>query len=138
PLLQRIALDPILAKTKLIAEAWDAAGLYQVGTFPHSGRWAEWNGKFRDDVRRFVRGEKGLVPVMMKRLTGSPDLYEQGGREPYHSINFITCHDGFTLKDLVSESITRSTVKTTGTVRTTIRAGTAAAKAIRSRVLSNV
>ncbi|KWT90159.1 glycogen debranching protein GlgX [Candidatus Magnetominusculus xianensis] len=102
PLLERIAADPVLANTKLIAEAWDAAGLYQVGTFPNWGRWAEWNGKFRDDVRRFIRGEKGLVPVMMKRLTGSPDLYAQGGREPYHSINFITSHDGFTLKDLVS------------------------------------
>ncbi|MBF0456296.1 MAG: glycogen debranching protein GlgX [Nitrospirae bacterium] len=102
PLLERIAADPILATTKLIAEAWDAAGLYQVGTFPNWGRWAEWNGKFRDDIRRFVRGENGLVPALMKRLTGSPDLYEKGGREPYHSINFITSHDGFTLKDLVS------------------------------------
>ncbi|MCG6552988.1 MAG: glycogen debranching protein GlgX [Candidatus Magnetominusculus sp. LBB02] len=102
PLLERIALDPVLANTKLIAEAWDAAGLYQVGTFPHSGRWAEWNGKFRDDVRRFVRGEKGLVPAMQRRLTGSPDLYKHGGREPWHSINFITSHDGFTLNDLVS------------------------------------
>jgi glycogen operon protein len=102
PLLERIAADPVLANTKLIAEAWDAAGLYQVGTFPNWGRWAEWTGKFRDDVRRFVRGEKGLVPALMKRFTGSPDLYQKGGREPYHSINFITSHDGFTLKDLVS------------------------------------
>ncbi|WP_420264311.1 glycogen debranching protein GlgX [Candidatus Magnetominusculus dajiuhuensis] len=102
PVLERIAADPILANTKLIAEAWDAAGLYQVGSFPNWGRWAEWNGSFRDDVRRFVRGEDGLVPSLIQRLTGSPDLYEQGGREPYHSINFITSHDGFTLKDLVS------------------------------------
>ncbi|MBF0465525.1 MAG: glycogen debranching protein GlgX [Nitrospirae bacterium] len=102
PLLERIAADPILANTKLIAEAWDAAGLYQVGSFPNWGRWAEWNGKFRDDVRRFVRGEKGFAEAMMLRLIGSPDLYKVSGREPFHSINFITCHDGFTLNDLVS------------------------------------
>ena len=102
PLLERLAHDPVLAGTKLIAEAWDAAGLYQVGTFPAWGRWAEWNGKFRDDIRRFVKGDEGLVPAMATRLTGSADLYQTSAREPYHSINFITCHDGFTLSDLVS------------------------------------
>ena len=102
PLLERIAGDPVLANTKLIAEAWDAAGAYQVGTFPNWGRWAEWNGKFRDDVRRFVRGDKGMVPVLATRLAGSSDLYQGSGRAPFHSINFITAHDGFTLADLVS------------------------------------
>ena len=102
PLLERIAGNPVLANTKLIAEAWDAAGLYQVGTFPNFGRWAEWNGKFRDDVRGFVRGDKGMVPVLATRLAGSSDLYQKGGRAPYHSINFVTSHDGFTLADLVS------------------------------------
>ncbi len=102
PLLERIAHDPILAKTKLIAEAWDAAGLYQVGDFPSWGRWAEWNGKFRDDIRRYVRGDNGMIPTLATRLAGSSDLYEDDGREPFHSINFITSHDGFTLNDLVS------------------------------------
>ena len=102
PLLETLAHDPILANTKLIAEAWDAAGLYQVGTFPAWSRWAEWNGKFRDDVRRFVRSEPGMVSALATRLVGSPDLYQTSRREPYHSINFVTCHDGFTLADLVS------------------------------------
>ena len=102
PLLESLAYDPVLANTKLIAEAWDAAGLYQVGTFPAWSRWAEWNGKFRDDVRRFVRGEPGMVSALATRLVGSPDLYRTSSREPYHSINFVTCHDGFTLTDLVS------------------------------------
>jgi glycogen operon protein len=102
PLLERIAGNPVLANTKLIAEAWDAAGLYQVGTFPNFGRWAEWNGKFRDDIRRFVRGDKGMVPELATRLAGSSDLYQDDGRFPYHSINFVTSHDGFTLADLVS------------------------------------
>jgi isoamylase len=102
PLLERIAADPVLAQAKLIAEAWDAAGLYQVGTFPNWGRWAEWNGKFRDDVRRYVRGEPGMVPVLATRMAGSSDLYQASGREPFHSINFVTSHDGFTLADLVS------------------------------------
>jgi glycogen operon protein len=102
PLLERIAADPVLASTKLIAEAWDAAGLYQVGSFPAMDRWAEWNGKFRDDVRRYLRGEPGMVPELAKRLTGSPDLYRDAGRPPCHSINFVTCHDGFTLEDVVS------------------------------------
>ncbi len=102
PLLESLARDPVLANTKLIAEAWDAAGLYQVGTFPAWSRWAEWNGRFRDDVRRFVRGEPGMVSALATRLVGSPDLYQTSRREPYHSINFVTCHDGFTLADLVS------------------------------------
>lgn len=101
PLLEAIAGDPVLAKTKLIAEAWDAAGLYQVGTFPNWGRWAEWNGRFRDDIRRFVRGEANMVAGLATRLAGSSDLY-QYGREPGHGINFVTSHDGFTLYDLVS------------------------------------
>ncbi len=102
PLLERIAGNPVLANTKLIAEAWDAAGLYQVGSFPNFGRWAEWNGKFRDDIRRFVRGDKGMVATLATRLAGSSDLYQDDGRAPYHSINFVTSHDGFTLTDLVS------------------------------------
>ena len=102
PLLERLAYDPILANTKLIAEAWDAGGLYQVGTFPSWGRWAEWNGIFRDDVRKFVKGDAGMTSALATRLLGSPDLYLTSAREPYHSINFVTCHDGFTLADLVS------------------------------------
>ncbi len=102
PLIEHLAHDPVLAQTKLIAEAWDAAGLYQVGTFPSWGRWAEWNGKFRDDVRRFVKGDAGMVSALATRLLGSPDLYAGNCREPWHSINFVTCHDGFTLADLVS------------------------------------
>ncbi len=108
PLLERIAGDPVLANTKLIAEAWDAAGLYQVGSFPNWGRWAEWNGKFRDDIRRFIKGDAGVVPVLATRLAGSADLYQGSGRAPYHSINFITSHDGFTLADLVTYSSKRN------------------------------
>ena len=102
PLLERLAYDPVLANTKLIAEAWDAAGLYQVGTLPSWGRWAEWNGIFRDEVRKFVKGDAGMTSALATRLLGSPDLYLTSAREPYHSINFVTCHDGFTLTDLVS------------------------------------
>jgi isoamylase len=102
PLLEQLAHDPVLADTKLIAEAWDAAGLYQVGTFPAWGRWAEWNGKFRDDIRKFLRGDPGMVSALATRLIGSPDLYSENAREPWHSVNFVTCHDGFTLLDLVS------------------------------------
>jgi glycogen operon protein len=91
----------VLAGTKIIAEAWDAAGLYQVGSFIGE-RFAEWNGQFRDDLRRFVRGDAGMVPRLATRLAGSSDLYQDDGRAPFHSINFITCHDGFTLTDLVS------------------------------------
>ncbi|MGK3982546.1 glycogen debranching protein GlgX [Sorangium sp. So ce136] len=100
PLLETLAHDPVLARTKLIAEAWDAGGLYQVGSFPAYGRWAEWNGKFRDASRRFLRGDAGLVGEMAQRIQGSPDLYPYRG--PTASINFVTCHDGFTLNDLVS------------------------------------
>lgn len=104
PLLESLAKDPVLSGTKLIAEAWDAAGLFQVGQFPSWSRWAEWNSKFRDDIRRFVRGDSGMVSVLATRLCGSPDLYESSQREPYHGINFVTCHDGFTLADVVSYS----------------------------------
>jgi glycogen operon protein len=100
PLLETLAFDPILAKCKLIAEAWDAGGLYQVGSFPAYGRWAEWNGKYRDDLRKFLKGEPGRVGAMGQRLQGSPDLYSSRG--PTASINFITAHDGFTLMDMVS------------------------------------
>ena len=102
PLLESLAFDPILSKAKLIAEAWDAGGLYQVGTFPAFGRWGEWNGKYRDCVRRFLKGDQGLVGELAQRVQGSPDLYESSGRSPATSVNFITCHDGFTLHDLVS------------------------------------
>jgi isoamylase len=101
PILWEIESDPILAGTKIIAEAWDAAGLYQVGSFI-GHRWAEWNGKYRDDVRRFVKGDSDTVSKLAARLSGSRDLYPQPDREPNRSINFITCHDGFTLNDLVS------------------------------------
>ena len=102
PVVEMIAEDPILANTKIIAEAWDAAGLYQVGSFSPHHRWAEWNGKFRDDVRSFICGNPGQVPALATRIAGSSDLYQHSGRRPYNSINFITSHDGFTLKDLVS------------------------------------
>jgi isoamylase len=101
PLLWEIESDPILQKTRIIAEAWDAGGLYQVGRFPGQ-RWAEWNGRYRDDIRRFVRGDEGFAGAAASRIVGSADLYEQLAREPHQSINFITCHDGFTLNDLVS------------------------------------
>jgi glycogen operon protein len=102
PLIQHIAEHPLLAGTKLIAEAWDAAGLSQLGKFPVWGRWAELNGLFRDDIRRFVRSEPNATAGLVKRLCGSLDIYGDSSRHPYHSINFITCHDGFTLNDLVS------------------------------------
>lgn len=101
PMVEQIAEDPMLADTKIIAEAWDAAGAYQVGSFGDL-RWAEWNGRYRDDVRRYWRGESGLTGALATRLAGSSDLYEHAGRAPYCSINFITSHDGFTLNDLVS------------------------------------
>ena len=101
PLIEAISLDPILADTKLIAEAWDAGGLYQVGSFPAMGTWAEWNGKYRDDVRSFLKGSDGAVGSFATRISGSEDLYGKG-RLPIHSINFITSHDGFTLADLVT------------------------------------
>lgn len=101
PILESIAEDPILRDVKLVAEAWDAGGAYQVGVFPGL-RWSEWNGRFRDDVRCFWRGDKGMVGALASRLCGSADLYQRSGKEPINSINFITCHDGFTLNDLVS------------------------------------
>jgi glycogen operon protein len=101
PILWDIESDPVLAGTKLIAEAWDAAGLYQVGTFV-GDRWKEWNGRFRDDVRSFLRGDNGTVTKLAARFLASPDLYGHEDREPEQSINFVTCHDGFTLNDLVS------------------------------------
>ncbi len=101
PLLERIAEDPILRPVKLIAEAWDAAGAYQVGQFSER-RWAEWNGRYRDEVRRFWRGDDGMLGLFASRICGSSDLYQHSGKGPEASINYITCHDGFTLNDLVS------------------------------------
>jgi isoamylase len=101
PIVWNIEFSNILSHTRLIAEAWDAGGLYQVGGFP-GYRWAEWNGRYRDLVRQFVKGDPGLVPELATRLTGSSDLYQSSGRLPINSVNFITCHDGFTLYDLVS------------------------------------
>lgn len=100
PLLETLAYDAILSKTKLIAEAWDAGGLYQVGSFPSWGRWAEWNGKYRDTIRKFIKGEGQTAKEFMQRLEGSKDMYYS--RSSNASINFITCHDGFTLYDMVS------------------------------------
>ena len=101
PVLWDIESDPVLAGTKLIAEAWDAAGLYQVGSFVGDS-WKEWNGRFRDDVRSFFRGEEGSVTRFADRLLGSPEIYAHKAREAEQSVNFVTCHDGFTLNDLVS------------------------------------
>ena len=101
PMLERIAEDPVLSNTKIIAEAWDAGGAYQVGWFP-GGRWAEWNDRFRDEVRCYWRGDAGETRHLATRLSGSSDLYLRDGRKPFHSINFITSHDGFTMHDLVS------------------------------------
>jgi len=99
--LWHIETSGALADTKIIAEAWDAGGLYQIGYFP-GYRYAEWNGRYRDDIRKFVKGDPGMAGAIATRLGGSADLYEENGRAPINSINFITCHDGFTLKDLVS------------------------------------
>jgi isoamylase len=101
PLLERIAEDPILRETKIIAEAWDAGGAYQVGSFSDR-RWAEWNGRYRDEVRRFWRGDEGMLGLFASRICGSADIYQGSGKGPESSINFVTCHDGFTLNDLVS------------------------------------
>ena len=102
PMIEMIAEDPVLRDTKIIAEAWDAAGLYQVGTFSTDTRWAEWNGRFRDDVRAFMAGHDDTVRRLATRIAGSSDLYQTSSRSPLSSINFITSHDGFTLYDLVS------------------------------------
>ncbi len=101
PLLQAMAFDPILGDVKLIAEAWDAGGLYQVGSFPAWNRWAEWNGRYRDDIRRYLKGDAGMAQAAAQRLVGSRDIYEPQSRKNA-SVNFITCHDGFTLWDLYS------------------------------------
>ncbi len=101
PVVWSIELSEILADTKIIAEAWDAAGCYQIGYFP-GYRWAEWNGKYRDDIRRFVKGDAGLINQIASRISGSSDIYQASGHLPINSINFINCHDGFTLNDLVS------------------------------------
>jgi glycogen operon protein len=129
PVLWDIESDPVLAGTKLIAEAWDAAGLYQVGNFVGDS-WKEWNGRFRDDVRSFFRGEEGTVKRFADRLLGSPSLYAHKQREPEASVNFVTCHDGFTLNDLVSyvANTTGRTARTIATAPTTTEAGTAARK----------
>ena len=102
PLLKNLAFDHILANVKLIAEAWDAGGLYQVGSFPSWNRWSEWNGKYRDDIRRFLKGDSGLANIIAERISGSHDLYDPIHRGHNASVNFINCHDGFTLHDLYS------------------------------------
>jgi isoamylase len=96
PLLWEIESDPVLHRAKIFAEAWDAAGLYQVGAFPGE-RWAEWNGRYRDDLRKFIRGDAGMTGAAASRMAGSADLYQHLARAPYQSVNFVTCHDGFTL-----------------------------------------
>ena len=104
PLLESLAYDPILGNVDLIAEAWDAGGLYQVGSFPSWNRWAEWNGKYRDDIRSFLKGDDGYAAAAAQRIMGSPDLYPPDKRGYNASVNFLTCHDGFTLYDLYSYS----------------------------------
>lgn len=102
PILESLAFDPVLGKMKLIAEAWDAGGLYQVGSFPSWNRWAEWNGRYRDDMRSFLKGDDGMAGNAITRITGSRDLYRPESRGHKASVNFLTCHDGFTLYDLYS------------------------------------
>lgn len=102
PILESLAFDPVLGKMKLIAEAWDAGGLYQVGSFPSWNRWAEWNGRYRDDMRNFLKGDDGMAGNAITRITGSRDLYSPESRGHKASVNFMTCHDGFTLYDLYS------------------------------------
>lgn len=101
PVVERISKDPTMRDVKLIAEPWDCGGMYQVGSFPHYGTWAEWNGKFRDCVRRFIKGDDGMISEFATRVCGSEDLYGHG-RKPYHSVNFVTAHDGFSMYDLVA------------------------------------
>lgn len=117
--LQGLACDPILAKAKLIAEAWDAGGLYQVGSFPSWSRWAEWNGRYRDDMRRFLKGDGGMAGTAITRITGSRDLYDPAHRGISASVNFLTCHDGFTLYDLYSYNM-KHNEKTAGEIRMVI------------------
>lgn len=102
PILESLAFDPVLGKMKLIAEAWDAGGLYQVGSFPSWNRWAEWNGRYRDDMRSFLKGDDGMAGNAITRITGSRDLYSPESRGHKATVNFLTCHDGFTLYDLYS------------------------------------
>ncbi|XP_039145419.1 isoamylase 3, chloroplastic [Dioscorea cayenensis subsp. rotundata] len=102
PLIKAIAKDPALSRCKIIAEPWDCAGLYLVGSFPNWDRWAEWNGKYRDDIRRFIKGDPGMKGTFATRTSGSADLYQVNKRKPYHSVNFVIAHDGFSLFDLVS------------------------------------
>ena len=130
PVLWDIESDPVLAGTKLIAEAWDAAGLYQVGSFV-GDVWKEWNGRFRDDVRDFWRGDRIGLRGIASRLLGSPDLYGHEEREAEQSINFVTCHDGFTAQRpgfLQRQAQRGATARTTATAATTTTAGTAAWK----------
>ena len=105
PILESLAFDPVLGKMKLIAEAWDAGGLYQVGSFPSWNRWAEWNGRYRDDMRSFLKGDDGMAGNAITRITGSRDLYSPESRGHKASVNFLTCHDGFTLYDLYSYNV---------------------------------
>jgi len=102
PVIRAIAKDPELSHVKLIAEPWDCGGLYQVGSFPNWDRWSEWNGAYRDVLRRFIKGDEGVKSDFARRISGSADMYHTNKRKPYHSVNFITAHDGFTLHDLVS------------------------------------
>ena len=102
PILEALAFDTILGDMKLIAEAWDAGGLYQVGSFPSWNRWAEWNGRYRDDMRSFLKGDSGVAGRAITRITGSSDMYDPASRGYSASVNFLTCHDGFTLYDLYS------------------------------------
>ena len=120
PVLWDIESDPVLAGTKLIAEAWDAAGLYQVGTFIGDS-WKEWNGRFRDDVRSFFRGEPGTVGRMADRLVGSPEIYGPEQREAEQSVNFVTCHDGFTLPPGSRYPLDSSISPSTGSGRITAK-----------------
>uniref|UniRef100_A0A0E0M292 Glycosyl hydrolase family 13 catalytic domain-containing protein n=1 Tax=Oryza punctata TaxID=4537 RepID=A0A0E0M292_ORYPU len=102
PLIKEIAKDAVLSRCKIIAEPWDCGGLYLVGRFPNWDRWAEWNGQYRDDIRRFIKGDPGMKGVFATRVSGSADLYQVNKRKPYHGVNFVIAHDGFTLYDLVS------------------------------------
>ncbi|WCJ24786.1 Glycogen debranching enzyme [Euphorbia peplus] len=105
PIIKEIAKDPILSRCKLISEPWDCGGLYLVGQFPNWDRWGEWNGKYRDDIRRYIKGDPGLKGSFATRVAGSADLYRVNNRKPYHGINFVIAHDGFTLYDLVSYNL---------------------------------